>query len=239
MIRRLLLIFLFLIPAAATAQDDSITVQDFEPDSSEVYVRTVSPSTLDSLTSDNAFAYNEEAENPETLLSRIQRWVVQLLQWIFSSPWASITVRVIFFAIFGAVLFALINHMLGGNLTSSFSRKNSGQSLAMNIGESELTKTDYEEMLQTALTESRYRDAVRILYLKALQQLNENELINWKPDKTNHDYLRELGNHPAGDFFNKLTTYYEYVEYGDFKIEKPGFETVQDVYEKFKKQAGS
>ncbi len=238
MIRRLLLIFLFLIPAAATAQDSS-EVQNFEPDSSEVYVRTVAPSTLDSLTADNVFAYNEEAENPETLWSRIQRWFIQILQWIFSSPWASITVRVIFFAIFGAVLFALINHMLGGNLTSSFSRKKSGQSLAMNIGETELSKTNYEEMLQSALSENRYRDAVRILYLKALQQLNENELINWKPDKTNHDYLRELGSHPAGDFFNKLTTYYEYVEYGDFNIEKPGFETVQDVYQKFKDQAGS
>lgn len=238
MIRRLLFIFLFLIPAAATAQDSSV-VQHFKPDSSEVYVRTVEPSTLDSLTNEEVFAYNEEAENPETLWSRIQRWFIQLLQWIFSSPWASVTVRVIFFAIFGAVLFALINHMLGGNLTSSFSKKKSGQSLAMNIGESELSKTNYEEMLQAALAGSRYRDAVRILYLKALQQLNENELISWKPDKTNHDYMRELGSHPAGNYFNKLTTYYEYVEYGDFKIEQAGYETVESVYQQFKNQAHS
>ncbi|WP_428234965.1 DUF4129 domain-containing protein [Gracilimonas sp.] len=236
MIRRLLFIFLFLIPAAATAQDSS-AVQHFKPDSSEVLVRTVEPSTLDSLTSEDVFAYNEDAKNPETLWSRIQRWFIQLLQWIFSSPWASVTVRVIFFAIFGAVLFALINHMLGGNLTSSFSRKKSGQSLAMNIGESELSKTNYEEMLQAALAGSRYRDAVRILYLKALQQLNENELINWKPDKTNHDYMRELGSHPAGNYFNKLTTYYEYVEYGDFNIEQAGYETVESVYQQFKNQA--
>lgn len=238
MIRRLLFIFLFLIPAAATAQDSS-AVQHFKPDSSEVYVRTAEPSVLDSLTSENVFAYNEEAENPETLWSRIQRWFVQILQWIFSSPWASITVRVIFFAIFGAVLFVLINHMLGGNLTSSFTKKKSGQSLAINIGESELSKTNYEEMLQAALSESRYRDAVRILYLKALQQLNENELISWKPDKTNHDYLRELGSHPAGNYFNKLTTYYEYVEYGDFNIEQSGYETVENIYQQFKSQAHS
>ncbi len=92
-------------------------------------------------------------------------------------------------------------------------------------------------MLQAALAGSRYRDAVRILYLKALQQLNENELINWKPDKTNHDYMRELGSHPAGNYFNKLTTYYEYVEYGDFNIEQAGYETVESVYQQFKNQA--
>lgn len=237
MIYRLLLIFLFFIPVPALAQDS--TDLPFQPDSSKVNVRTINSATLDSLTNENVFSYNEQAENPETLWSRIQRWFFQLLEWIFNSPWASITVRIIFFAIFGAVLFALINHLLGGNLTSSFSKKKAGQSLSMNIRESDLSHTDYDEMLNAAISENRYRDAVRILYLKALQQLNENELISWKPDKTNHDYLRELGSHPSRIFFNKLTTYYEYVEYGDFKIEETGFKNVEVVYQKFKTRADS
>ena len=237
MICRFLFIVLFLFPVITTAQDT--TKVKFQPDSSEVNIRTLETSTLDSLTNETVFSYNETAENPETLWSRIQQWFFQILSWIFSSPWASITIRIIFFTIFGALLFALINQLLGGNLTSSFSKKKAGQSLSVNIGESELSKTNYDEMLQAALSDSRYRDAVRILYLKSLQQLNENELISWKPDKTNHDYLRELGSHPSRSFFNKLTTYYEYVEYGDFKIEKPGFETVQNIYTKFKDQAGS
>ncbi|MEQ8524628.1 MAG: DUF4129 domain-containing protein [Gracilimonas sp.] len=237
MIYRLLFILCFLLPANVFAQDSSAI--QFRPDSSEVNIRTIDTSTLDSLTREDVFAYNEQAKNPETLWSRIQQWIFQILAWIFSSPWASITIRIIFFTIFGALLFALINQMMGGNLTSSFSKKKAGQALSLNIGESELSKTDYDEMLQAALSETRYRDAVRILYLKSLQQLNEHELITWKPDKTNHDYLRELGSHPSRSFFNKLTTYYEYVEYGDFKIDKTGFETVQNVYHQFKDQAGS
>ena len=140
MIYRLLFILCFLVPAGVFAQD-SAAVQ-FRPDSSEVSIRTIDASALYSLTREDVFAYNEQAENPETLWSRIQQWIIQILSWIFSSPWASITIRIIFFAIFGAVLFALINQMMGGNLTSSFSKKKAGQALSMNIGESELSKTN-------------------------------------------------------------------------------------------------
>ena len=237
MISRLLFLFILFLPSWAFAQDTAEL--PFPPDSSQVEVRTVNAATLDSLTNESVFLYNEQAQNPETLWSRIQRWVVQLLSWIFNSPWASITIRIIFFAIFGAVLFALINHLLGGNLTSSFSKKKAGQSLSMNIRESELNQTNYEEMLQAALFENRYRDAVRLLYLQALQQLNENELIDWKTDKTNHDYLRELGSHPSRQLFDRLTTYYEYVEYGDFNIEESGFRSVESVYLEFKSKANS
>ncbi|HBX67416.1 MAG: hypothetical protein CL670_06900 [Balneola sp.] len=231
------LLFIFLFPLTVTAQD-SVPVQ-FQPDSSEVNVRTIDAQTLESLTDEDVFDYNEVAENPETLLSRIQQWFIQTLQWIFDNPWASTIIKFIFFVIFGLVFVALVNHLLGGNLTTSFSKKNARQSVSLNVAESELSKTDYDELLQRALAENLYRDAVRILYLKAIQQLNKKELIAWKPDKTNHDYLRELGSHPSGSFFNKLTTYYEYVEYGDFKIDKSGFETVRDVYHKFQARADS
>jgi hypothetical protein len=231
------LFFIFLFPLTAFAQDSDSA--QFPTDSSEVNVRTIDTQTLQELTSEEVFAYNEVAENPETLWSRIQRWIFQTLQWIFGTPWASVAIRFIFFTIFGLVLIALVNQLLGGNLTSSFSKKNAKQSISLNVAESEITKTDYDTLLRDALNANLYRDAVRILYLKALQQLNENKLIVWKPDKTNHDYLRELGSHPSRNFFDKLTTYYEYVEYGDFKIEKSGFETVQNVYHKFQDQAGS
>ncbi len=233
MIRKLL--FIFLLPFSAAAQDSGAS--SFPYDSSTVNVRTIDIQTLQNITDEPVFEYNQQAQNPESLWSRIQRWLIQAIQYILDNPWASVIIRFIFFAIFGIVLIALINQILGGNLSSTFSRKKSNKSLGLNIGQSEISKVDYDELLNTALSENRYRDAVRILYLKALQQLNERELIAWKPDKTNHDYLRELGTHPSKAPFSRLTSYYEYIEYGHFSIEKNGFENVQDIYRKFKLQA--
>ncbi len=231
------LMLMIFTPRLCFAQDS--TAVSFPPDDSKVQVRTVDAETLQHITNEKVFEYNEQAQNPETLLSRIKQWILQMLNYALNHPWVSVVVKFAFFAIVGIVLVALINQILSGNVSSAFSKKKPAEHFSLNIGESELSQTDYESMLKQAIAESHYRDAVRILYLQALQQLNEAELIQWKPDKTNRDYVQELAAHPAKTAFSRLTTYYEYVEYGDFAIEENGFQNVQTVYAQFRDQTGA
>ncbi|HET8866643.1 MAG TPA: DUF4129 domain-containing protein [Gracilimonas sp.] len=226
---------ILMTPGSAFAQNSGLA--EIPSDSSEVNVRTVDSDTLKDVTSEQVFEYNEIAQNPDSLMSRVYRWLFQVIRNIMDNPWASVVIRFIFFVIFALVLLALINQILGGNLTTAFSKKKANDPLSLNIKNTTLKQTNYDELLNEALAESRYRDAVRLLYLKALQQLNEAELIAWKADKTNHDYLRELGTHPSKPAFSRLTSYYEYIEYGDFRIEKAGFQNVQDIYREFHKTA--
>lgn len=239
--RPLLIIDLFfglllslMIPFLATAQN---TGKEIPADSSVVNVRTIDAVTLNELTNESVFEYNEIAQNPDSLMSRIYAWLMQVIQYIMDNRWTSVVIKFIFFAIFAIVLIALINQILGGNLSSAFSTKKASDQLSLNIGKSEMRQTNYDELLNDALAQDRFRDAVRILYLKALQELNEVDLITWKADKTNHDYVRELAGHPSKTSFSRLTSYYEYVEYGDFRIEKNGFNSIQDVYLEFQRKA--
>ena len=225
----------FLIPNSSYAQDSETS--QIPPDSSVVNVRTIDAETLNEITNEPVFEYNEIAQNPDSLMSRIYGWLMQIIQYIMDNRWTSVVIKFIFFGIFAIVLVALINQILGGNLSTAFSTKKASDKLSLNINRSELDETDYDEMLNSALAENRYRDAVRILYLKALQQLNETELIAWKADKTNRDYLRELNDHPSKISFSRLTSYYEYVEYGDFQIGESGFSSMQDIYREFQKRA--
>jgi hypothetical protein len=39
-------------------------------------------------------------------------------------------------------------------------------------------------------------------------------------DKTNFDYVKEMGNHPLRNDFASITLYYDYVWYGEFDIEE-------------------
>ncbi|MBD3616334.1 MAG: DUF4129 domain-containing protein [Gracilimonas sp.] len=230
------LLLILALPISSLAQDN--TAPELPADSSDINVRTVDTETLKNITDEQVFEYNEElAQNPESLMSRVYQWIIQVIRYIMDNRWASALLRFIFFGIFALVLIALINQILGGNMTTAFSKKKAKESVSLNIQQSELKTTNYNELLNSALSENRFRDAVRILYLKALQELNETELIVWKQDKTNHDYLRELGTHPVKSPFNRLTYYYEYVEYGDFRIDKKGFENIRDIYRQFQEQA--
>lgn len=224
-----------LIPNEGSAQNSGIS--QIPPDSSVVDVRTIDSETLNEITAESVFEYNEIAQNPDSFMSRVYGWLIQIIQYIMDNRWTSVVIKFIFFLIFALVLVALINQILGGNLSTAFSTKKASDQLSLNINRSELDKTDYDEMLENALAEDRYRDAVRILYLKALQQLNEAKLIVWKADKTNRDYLLELNDHPSKMSFSRLTSYYEYVEYGDFQIGKSGFGNIQDIYREFQKRA--
>ena len=216
------------LPIQAIAQQQAV---DFPADSAEISIRTIDAETFQSLTSDREFEYNEVPEDPDSLWSRIRAWVFDLLQKLFENQWASIFIRIAFIAIFAVVLISVINQFLGGNLTSSFSGKNPERQFSLNVTEHDLAQKDYDTWLQSALSENNYKDAVRILYLKTLQELNKLELISWKADKTNSDYMQELTGHPAKSTFGRLTYMYEYVEYGDFEIGEHGFLKFQEIYQ--------
>ena len=60
--------------------------------------------------------------------------------------------------------------------------------------------------------------------------------MNWAANKTNHDYLFELDSHPSSEFFKKFTRIYEYTEYGEFGIDRDGFNNVRELYSRLIKQ---
>lgn len=73
---------------------------------------------------------------------------------------------------------------------------------------------DTDVLLNQALAKGDYRGAVRIQFLKVLKDLSTKERINWRKEKTNRDYSRELRKEVYGRQFNELTTIFDYVWYG-------------------------
>jgi hypothetical protein len=94
--------------------------------------------------------------------------------------------------------------------------------------------TDLQGLLQQALQTGDYRKAVRLYYLLLLKQLNAREIIEWKKDKTNREYLAELF---ARDYHydeaKHLTLAYERVWYGDYILEPESFRVLIARFENF------
>lgn len=87
----------------------------------------------------------------------------------------------------------------------------------------DIYKQDIEQLLQKAIEAKNYREATRLLYLKLLRQLSDKELIEWKLDKTNNQYCREIKNTELLQHFQSLSRLYEYVWYGDFELNETRF----------------
>jgi hypothetical protein len=92
---------------------------------------------------------------------------------------------------------------------------------------------DAESGLELALKAENYREAVRMLFIKLLQILVIDKSINWKPEKTNRDYLREMQKNSKILHFNNLVIAYERIWYGRDSIDKLFFEYLRADFEKF------
>ena len=105
-----------------------------------------------------------------------------------------------------------------------------------NVDTNDIFSINYQREIDKAVGMSNYRLAVRLMFLRLLKNLSDKNIIQYKQDSTNFDYLLQL--QPTGmyaDFF-KLTRNYEYSWYGQFDIDKEKFDVIKNDFDKFERK---
>jgi hypothetical protein len=157
-----------------------------------------------------------QAEDPYVPLG--QRSWFQTLLWI---------------VIIGAFAIGLAIY-LSGSRVGLFRKKNPLTALP---GEEEFTEDifaiNYLREIDKAAAKGNYRLAVRLLYLQLLKNLSEKNIIRYKQDKTNLDYLLELHPTPYYRNFFKVTRDYEYSWYGQFPVSEDAYRLIRSDFDRF------
>ncbi len=92
---------------------------------------------------------------------------------------------------------------------------------------SEIPKTELERLLEAALKDHNYREAVRIYYLFILKDLSEKKWITWEKEKTNMHYILEMKDKKEHGEFNTIVHYFEFIWYGKRNITQAQFQSIQ------------
>ncbi len=82
---------------------------------------------------------------------------------------------------------------------------------------------DFDDAIRLQIAQKQYRFAIRLLYLKVINQLRIKEYIHFSKEKTNVDYLHDLNNDELKSGFYTITSIYNRVWYGDFEITEDQF----------------
>ncbi|MGC4036881.1 MAG: hypothetical protein QM764_13060 [Chitinophagaceae bacterium] len=92
---------------------------------------------------------------------------------------------------------------------------------------------NYEKEIANAVRSGNYRLGTRLLFLQLLKKLSEKNIIQYKQDKTNFDYLLQLSSTTYYKDFFRLARNYEYAWYGEFDVNADSFSIIKNEFEKF------
>jgi hypothetical protein len=95
---------------------------------------------------------------------------------------------------------------------------------------------NYNKEIEKAVNAGNYRLAVRLMFLRTLRNLSDKNIIQYKQDRTNFDYLMQLSNTIWYKPFLWLARNYEYVWYGKFNIDEKQFDIIKDEFNNLQRQ---
>ena len=197
--------------------------------------RTISKTQWQHLTNDKAFYYRNKTEQPFHIQTHNNGFLVFLYRIL--SFFASPTGHIILWGLFiGVAVYVAYRVLRDRNIL--FIRKGRKYATHGASTEEDITATDWETQLQKAINEKNVRMAIRSSYMMLLQMLQERQFIQYRQDKTNYDYYRELADTWYSQPFKKLLRSYEYAWYGDLPLTHEAYEeymrTFTSVKEKLK-----
>jgi hypothetical protein len=227
-----------------TASLDSANItENFSQDSSDVkhftlkseddrdyhtVTRTVPVRVTDSMKKLDAFWYADEVFKKKKLEDQQQTRNRPFLRISDNLFWTIVII------VFGA---GLIFFLVQSNIFI-FGRRNRQVEASAGDGEEEknIFEIPYEDEIKKAAREENYRLAIRLMFLRLLTQLSDRNIIEYKQDRTNFEYLTQLYKTNYYSSFFRLTRNYEYAWYGKFHIAPTAYEKIREEFEQFEKR---
>lgn len=227
----LVLILVLLFSSLCDAQQ---TKKPVFYDDTTLQKQSISENDLEAYKADKKFDYTE-TKKEESFIDKAIRWLKNILRqfWeaIFGIGSASgflyVILRVLPYLLLGILLFLLLRFFLKVNSNNLIGRAQAKAEMYYTEEEQIIKTQNIKALIQDAINQKNYRLAIRYYYLLSLKHLSETEKIEWQPQKTNEDYIKEITETTLKFDFENITRIYDYVWYGEFIVDASKFESLK------------
>ena len=181
--------------------------------------------TIEKFKNDKNFNYTDQI-NADSWWSQFKTWLwnvwLKFWHWLAgdfeTGGFISFLVYLLpYLFIFALVAFAIwLFYRL--NPGASFFKSGEKSEVFFSEDEEIIKRKNIPELIKKAVKNKNYRLAVRYNYLLILKKLTDAELINYAVDKTNSEYFAEIASEKINSRFQKVTSIYEFIWYGNFSV---------------------
>ncbi|MBN2612009.1 MAG: hypothetical protein JXB00_10680 [Bacteroidales bacterium] len=116
-----------------------------------------------------------------------------------------------------------------------FHQKNISQ-IEFSEVEDETNDKDIDSLIAAEIANQNFRAAIRFMFIRLLRILESRNFISMSKGKTNFDYQSELKGLAFFDDFTGALMAYEYAWYGNFEVDRAGFESLSQSFNNVYKQ---
>jgi hypothetical protein len=223
-------ILLVLFATTASRAENKISNAVAKDTSSIKYEKTQQFS-LDKYQQDEAYNYNRETESINYWQKFWQRLFKKMNMANFKMP-EVFGSNYFWYTLFTALVIFIAVKLFKTEI-SSFFYKSRPAAIQIKGMEEDIHTLDFESLIQKAVGEGNFKYAIRLYYLKALNELNKKELIKWEPDKTNRDYYYELSGKNMQQPFAGITLLFNWMWYGSESIDAGTFQSSKKKFTEF------
>jgi hypothetical protein len=232
---RFLLLFLlfsfFFVPdfhLQAQSESDSLLVEENEVwDAGAIDYRQPPYEQIEQWKSMSRYHYDRD-EGPgifSYIFSRILLWLASLMG---EGPWFFYVILIMGGLLVFYLLLRILDIPVSGLFVLSRHKTDSALSFADETHEYPIAKL--QEMLKMFRTNHAWREAVRVMFLLYLRELQSSGEITIKPFKTNLEYFREISDFQEKEAFRKRKRLFDVVWYGHVDLNAEQFEQVEIVF---------
>lgn len=218
------------VEEAETSQQYFLNKWETDEDSFIVRQRSIPDSLVRKMQEDDNFWYaNAQIKKEEEKKKSSSRYVpLGQRRWFQALLWIVII----------GVFAGFVMWYLAGSNVGLFRKK-----IAKTASEDQLDEIpedifaiNYQKEIDKAIANGNYRLAVRLMFLRLLKQMAEKNIIQYKQDRTNLDYLMQL--QPTGYYNNffRITRNYEYSWYGQFAVSEDAYRIIRTDFDLIDKQ---
>ncbi len=160
-------------------------------------------------------------KNTTTPSPKLSGALVEFLKWFF---------------IIGAIIliaFLILKFVGEGNILGKSGKKIYAPSVKIDLEQIEenLQNAELDPFIKQAIAQKQFSLAIRLYYLAIVKELSSSNAIEWKRDKTNMAYIREMRKNVLFEPFKHTTAIFERVWYGDSLLQESDFNMIQPVFQ--------
>jgi hypothetical protein len=225
---------LSLISTAYSVNEHSSLQNTISYDSAVVTVRKIPSKEINRILSDPEYGYSPVSKAHKTIFERFIEWLLIKLGESANSTKGQISISIVEYIFIALAIGLIIFLLLKNNIRALFYGKSATATLDFIESTEDINEINFDQRITDEVSRKDFRKAIRLHFLKVIKELSDQKLISWQLDKTNTDYSKELKNNKYSQQFEELIRLYEYIWYGDFKLDEANFLMAIQKFNQFK-----